>query len=295
MTKPLFVWAGGKNKMLKHYIPILPGPMEQNIKSYVEPFFGGGAMFIHIIKTYQPNEVYINDINSDIMSIYSSIKTNYDEFMTRLNDLDRQYIPLEKGAPTERGGTTSGRYKFFMDLRKQYAFDYKDWSKTFEAATLYFLMKTGFNGIFQINKNTGGRYGTPPGLLNQKDCVYDEDVLKWWQKNLQNVTILSGDWKNVPDIKDAFYFYDPPYRDSFADYGNSFSDKQLKELIEIANNKNKVFICNRDDEKGWFKENKLSMTMKTFDITYTAGRRKKKEDGTFEAKKAKEVLLYHMK
>ena len=44
MTKPLFIWAGGKNKMLKHYIPILPSPLEMDIKSYVEPFFGGGAI-----------------------------------------------------------------------------------------------------------------------------------------------------------------------------------------------------------------------------------------------------------
>ena len=36
-----------------------------------------------------------------------------------------------------------------------------------------------------------------------------------------------------------------------------------------------------------------TMNMKLFDVTYTAGRRKKTEDG-FEAKKAKEVLLWHM-
>ena len=38
---------------------------------------------------------------------------------------------------------------------------------------------------------------------------------------------------------------------------------------------------------------KKSMNIKTFDVTYTAGRRKKTKDG-YEAKKAKEVLLWHM-
>jgi len=33
--------------------------------------------------------------------------------------------------------------------------------------------------------------------------------------------------------------------------------------------------------------------MQLFDITYTAGRRKKTKEG-YEAKKAKEVLLWHM-
>ena len=183
--------------------------------------------------------------------------------------------------------------KLFFDVRHEHAYNYEGWSKPYESATLYFLMKTGFNGIFQINKNTNNRYGTPCGLLNQKDKVFDRDVVKWWNNALQKVNILSGDWKNVPLINEAFYFFDPPYRNSFADYGHSFGDEQLKELIDFADKRDKSFVCNRDSSDGWFEENKKSMQMKLFDITYTAGRRKKTEEG-FEAKKAKEVLLWRM-
>jgi len=284
MSKPLFIWAGGKNKMLKHYIPILPSPLEMSIKSYVEPFFGGGAMFIHMVKTQRLENVWINDINADIISIYSSIKNNYDEFLQRVIELESQYIPMNM----------DDRRKLFFDIRNQHAYDYESWSKPYESATLYFLMKTGFNGIFQINKNTNNRYGTPCGLLNQKDKVFDRGVVKWWNEILQNVNIKSGDWKDVPDIDDAFYFFDPPYRDSFADYGNSFGDEQLIELIDFADSKDKSFVCNRDSSDGWFENHKKSMNIQTFDITYTAGRRKKTEDG-FQAKKAKEVLLWNMK
>ena len=284
MSKPLFIWAGGKNKMLKHYIPILPSPLEMSIKSYVEPFFGGGAMFIHIMKHHQPKEVYINDINPDIVSIYECIKNNYNEFLKRVIDLETQYLPMNM----------EDRRKFFFKIRHDHAYEYENWSKPYESATLYFLMKTGFNGIFQINKNTNNRYGTPCGLLNQKDKVFDREVVKWWNNVLQKVNISSGDWKtNIPDIQDAFYFFDPPYRDSFADYGNSFGDEQLKELINFADGKDKSFVCNRDSLDGWFEKQKKSMNMKTFNITYTAGRRKKTENG-YEAKKAKEVLLWHM-
>jgi len=284
MSKPLFIWAGGKNKMLKHYIPILPSPLEMSIKSYVEPFFGGGAMFIHIMENHQPHTVYINDINPDIMSIYKSIKSNYDEFLKRVIYLESKYLPLN----------VEDRRKFFFEVRHNHAYDYKSWSKPYESATLYFLMKIGFNGIFQINKNTNNRYGTPCGLLNQKDKIFDRRVVKWWNNVLQKVNISSGDWKtNTPDIQDAFYFFDPPYRDSFADYGNGFNDEQLMELIDFADSKNKSFVCNRDSSDGWFEKQKKSMSIKKFDITYTAGRRKKTENG-YEAMKAKEVLLWHM-
>jgi DNA adenine methylase len=154
MSKPLFIWAGGKNKMLKHYIPILPSPLEMSIKSYVEPFFGGGAMFIHIMKHHQPKEVYINDINPDIVSIYECIKNNYNEFLKRVIDLETQYLPMNM----------EDRRKFFFKIRHDHAYEYENWSKPYESATLYFLMKTAFNGIFQINQNTNNRYGTPCGL-----------------------------------------------------------------------------------------------------------------------------------
>ena len=43
--KPLFIWAGGKTKMLKYHAPHLPS----TVNSYSEPFFGGGAMFLYIL------------------------------------------------------------------------------------------------------------------------------------------------------------------------------------------------------------------------------------------------------
>jgi len=152
-------------------------------------------------------------------------------------------------------------------------------------------MKTGFNGIYQLNKNTNGRYGTPAGLLNQKDKVYDRGVLNWWHNALQNVTIKTGDWKDsVNNDPNGFFFFDPPYRDSFADYGNGFGDDALTDLLDFADAQNLVFVANRADDD-WFEGQSRSMNVHYFDITYTAGRRKKTEEG-FAAKKAREILLY---
>ena len=275
--KPLFIWAGGKTKVLKHYTPFMPTAF----KTYYEPFFGGGAMFVHVMNTYQPKNVVINDINSDVVNIYKAIKTDLTEFQQRLDSLESQYLPLSK----------DDRKKFYFDTRHLHAWNYQEWSPTFEAATLYFLMKTGFNGIYQLNKNTNGRYGTPAGLLNQKDKVYDRDVLNWWHNALQNVTIKSGDWKDaVENDPNGFFFFDPPYRDSFADYGNGFGDEALTSLLDFADAQNLVFVANRADDD-WFDDQSRSMQVHYFDITYTAGRRKKTEEG-FAAKKAREILLY---
>jgi DNA adenine methylase len=249
--------------------------------TYYEPFFGGGAMFVHVMNTYKPENVVINDINDDVMNIYRSIRNNYDEFIDRVNSLESQYMPLSK----------EDRKRFYFDIRHLHAWNYEEWSKPFEAATLYFLMKTGFNGIYQLNKNTNGRYGTPSGLLNQKNNIYDRSVMLWWKQALQSVDIRSGDWKDaVTDDPDGFFFFDPPYRNSFADYGNGFDEQALLDLIDFADAQKSVFVANRADDN-WFDDKSKSLNVHYFNITYTAGRRKKTEEG-FAAKKAREILLY---
>jgi len=282
MSKPLFIWAGGKNKMLKHYLPIMP----KQVDTYVEPFFGGGAMFCHIVQNYQPKKLVINDVNADIVRIYNSIKNNLPEFLFKLDSYCNVYLPMNK----------EDRKKYYFEVRHEHAYDYDKWSEAEEAATLYFLMKTGFNGIFQINNNTNRRYGTPAGLLNQKDKVYELDVVKWWNQALQNSEVMSGDWKEclkqVPDEDNTFVFLDPPYRDSFTSYGQTFGDDEQEKLIKYVRSRklSTAFLCNRDAEDGWFEERLGKLIMEKFPVTYTAGRRKQTEDG-FEAKQATEVLI----
>ena len=285
MSKPLFIWAGGKNKMLKHYKPHMP----KTVDKYFEPFFGGGAMFIHVFNNYKPDEMVINDINTDIVRIYKTIKSDCDAFLKILDNLSQQYLPLNK----------ENRKEFYYSLRHEHAYDYLKWDATEEAATLYFLMKTGFNGIFQVNINTNNRFGTPSGLLNQKDKVYDKDVVLWWNKALQKTTILSGDWKEtkslVKDIPDTFVFLDPPYRGSFTSYGQTFDDNDQKDLVEFAKKfeHTRVFLCNRDIDDNFYENILEDLLINKYPVTYTAGRRKKTEDG-FEAKKATEVLIRNM-
>jgi DNA adenine methylase len=278
--KPLFIWAGGKNKMLKHYKPFMP----KTVNTYCEPFFGGGAMYIHIVEKYAPKELIINDVNSDIVRIYKTIKSDCDNFISILDELSQEYLPLTKAE----------RKKYYYSLRHKHAYDYVFWDSTKEAAILYFLMKTGFNGIYQVNINTNNRYGTPSGLLNQKDKVYDKEVVEWWNKSLQHTQILSGDWKDcvsyIEDKEDNFTFLDPPYRGSFTSYGQNFTDSDQNKLVDFVTSQKEstVFLCNRDIDDGFFDNRNLIMNK--FPVTYTAGRRKKTEDG-FEAKPATEILV----
>ena len=285
--KPLYMWAGGKSKMIKKY-KSNPGIPDSGFDTYIEPFFGGGAMMIYVYEN-NPNvkKFVMNDINPEIVGIYRQIKNNIDQFIDRMKKLEEQYLPLDKPK----------RKEFYYDLRNQYTTDWKKWNPTVESATLYFLMKTAFNGIWQTTKTSNGRFATPSGLLNQKNSVYDYENVIEWHSFLQKVDIHCGDWEKCLDVKakNSFLFADPPYRDSFTTYSQVFGDDQQSRLIEFCEDYSKeniVFLCNRDDGSDFFTSRVNNLTISTYDVTYTAGRRKKTNEG-HEAKSATEVLLYN--
>ena len=291
--KPLYIWAGGKNKMIPKYLKD-PGIPYSGYDTFVEPFFGGGAMMVHIYENNPTVKKFVmNDINPEIVGVYTAIKTDVTQFIARMDALQAQYLPLAK----------VDRKKFYYDLRKEYTTNWTQWNSTDESATLYFLMKTGFNGIWQTNQTSNGRFATPSGLLNQTVKVYDKDNVQEWNVFLQKVDIHCGDWSAcVRSVEGkAYFFFDPPYRDSFTSYGQVFDDAQQLQLIDFCKqsdlNGHIVMFCNRDAGDTFYTDNQGQLDISYYDVTYTAGRRKqnKGSDGVITsqtAKVAKEILLY---
>ena len=68
--KPYLKWAGGKETELKYILPILPAKIER----YFEPFVGGGALFLNLAEQKNISQFYINDISSELMSLYHYLK-----------------------------------------------------------------------------------------------------------------------------------------------------------------------------------------------------------------------------
>mgnify|MGYP003964422813 FL=1 len=336
--KPIFMWAGGKTKMLEKYEPYLP----KSFKGYCEPFLGGGAMFIWAYKANPNAKFILNDVNEPIINIYRAIKDDNDKFCSTLDTLSGEYLPLDappkplkKGATQEdketlakikketkefekqhKNGVENDWHKihelnptrrsFYFKTRIDYQYHYDKFNSTEEAATLYFLMKTGFNGIWQLKGRANedralGRFNTPCGLMNQTIKVYDKDNVLEWHKALQNTTLLTGDFKDaIRHVKEGFYvFMDPPYRGSFADYGTQSDDQFQSDVVEFAHQcRDKgalTLLSNREMDDGFFEERADGDKIVKFDVTYTAGRRKATvdEDGneTFTATKAQEILM----
>lgn len=64
-------YYGGKQQMLRHILPLIP---EHQI--YIEPFFGGGAVFW----AKEPAKIeIINDVSAHVINFYKQLQSNYKE------------------------------------------------------------------------------------------------------------------------------------------------------------------------------------------------------------------------
>ncbi|MFA7478708.1 MAG: Dam family site-specific DNA-(adenine-N6)-methyltransferase [Acidimicrobiia bacterium] len=278
--RPFYMWAGGKTRLLKHYGQVWPDMSQPH--HYVEPFFGGGAVF-GALKTQQPKlAATIGDINTELTGVLQAVKTAPEQFLNQVMSLGRELLNIPD---------KPGRKDWYYQLRQTY------WSDP-TPATLYVLMRTGFNGIWQTCKASQGLFGTPAGLLNQQNIeqIVDVQLISDWSAALQNTVIHDGSYETVPlPDSPALIFLDPPYRHSFTNYSTGFNDDHQERLtdwfVEQTLAGHKVLLANRHQPGDPFFEKRLGHVadIHLFEVTYTAGRRKR-VGNSFEAKPAVELL-----
>lgn len=246
-AKPFLKWAGGKGQLLheiEQYYPFADG----KIKKYAEPFVGGGAVLFDILDKYDLDEVYISDINAELMNTYRVIRDDIDSLIELLVALQNDFLPIDTDA---RKAYYLRKRARFNDLKVNGNESYR----VEKAALMIFLNKTCFNGLYRVNKK--GLFNVPMGAY-KNPLICDNDNLRAVSEKLQRVTIVYGDYKKSADFIDesTFVYFDPPYRPitntaSFTAYTeNAFNDEKQLELAKFVDEMNKkgakIVISNSD-------------------------------------------------
>lgn len=81
----LIKWPGGKAREIKHIEHLIP-----KHERYVEPFFGGGAMFFYL----NPRKAIINDISTNLILFYRLVKEQNKDFEKYLRAYDTSFQDL---------------------------------------------------------------------------------------------------------------------------------------------------------------------------------------------------------
>ena len=224
-AKPVLKWAGGKRQLLPQILALMDPRLKEkgHIDTYVEPFFGGGAMFFHLVEQFSLGRVVINDYNADLTLVYRILQSiHIDALIEELSHLQTRYVGL----------THKQQADMFYQVRNEYNStrpmidligDLCPVHVTRVAATI-FLNKTCFNGLFRVNSD--GDYNVPHGRsVSTNRTICDQPALLAAHRALQGVDIRTGSYEHMDDVIDekAFVYLDPPYRPlpgtaSFTDY-----------------------------------------------------------------------------
>lgn len=195
-TKPLISWPGGKTRLLKHIVPHIPAA-----SGYIEVFAGGCAVLL--AKPSSRLEV-VNDINSDIVTLYRVAKNHPDALVHELNLMpaSRQYL-TECVALLKTGGLT--------DIQR--------------AAMFLHANKTSFsaNGeSFAVARNPAGR------AFSNRDALMDR--IATFARRMSQVAIENMDYRRLLKTYDHpgnLFFLDPPYLNSKAKNYRGWSELEM--------------------------------------------------------------------
>lgn len=225
--KPLIKYRGGKSKE----IPYLEKHIPKFTGRYIEPFFGGGALFFHL----QPKRAIINDINSKLIAFYNGVKKNFDTLKTELEEIEKIYQinrgrfeELKARTPNER--VEDKNESFYYQMRDMFNdLAVKEYS---DASLYFFINKTAYSGM--IRYNSKGEFNVPYGRYANLNTSL---VTMNHRMQLANTEIYNLDYKDIFKMIDEedFMFLDPPYDCTFSDYGNveykdGFSEEDHIEL-----------------------------------------------------------------
>ena len=180
-AKPILKWAGGKTQLLGELCAKVP----PRYGKYIEPFFGGGALFFAL----EPEHAILADSNPELINMYRAVASDAEQVIAHLVQYEN----------------TS---EHFYVVR---ALDWTQLSPAEAAARTIFLNKTCFNGLYRVNQK--GQFNVPFGRYkNPKIC--DRAAILAVSRVLSRAEILCGDYLDVLETHAAagdLIFLDPPY------------------------------------------------------------------------------------
>lgn len=191
---PVFSYSGGKRRMLKYILPIIP-----QHDTYIEPFAGGLAVFL--AKDRVKNEI-INDLNHEVGNFYLYVREHPESLLREMED-----------------------YLHSTDIFKAFLQN-KGLTELQRVARWFLLKVSSFSGFGDTFARDSRGYR---GFNKERHMPLIEQL----HERLRNVTIDSRDWQKVVDMYDsanAFIYFDPPYCTGDAGTYDAFAPEDMEIL-----------------------------------------------------------------
>lgn len=186
LSRPIVKWAGGKTELVPALLPEVP----ETIRTYVEPFAGGAALFFALAseEAKRFEKAKLNDRNAELVACYRAVKADVDALVTRLRgySYDKELYYRVRDVET------------------------RDLDDVERGARLIFLNRTCFNGLWR--ENSKGKFNVPFGTY-KNPRILDETALRRAAVALADVSLTNVDFEDACKRlgEGDFVYFDPPY------------------------------------------------------------------------------------
>lgn len=230
-------YVGDKYKLIKEIKQYFP----KNINTFIEPFVGGGTVFLNV----EANSYILNDIDKNIYNLHLFLQTKACEidFIDKLLKYIKKYNLsrsfLEDIVPKQ----LKKEYKktYYAKFNKQGYDKLKQDFNILESKNyllLYLLLIYGFNRMIRFNSK--GEFNVPVGNVDfNKNVLQALGDYSEFIKN-KNIKFENLDFKDFI-IKngfkeDDFMYLDPPYLITFSEYNKIWNEDKEHELLNFLDN-----------------------------------------------------------
>jgi DNA adenine methylase len=236
-ARPLLKWAGGKRQLL----PVLSSHYPSRFDRYVEPFFGSGAVFFDLYARglLDGRQARLADVNPDLVGCYRTVRDKPDAVITALARLQTKHRARGDAFYYEVRDERFNPAR--VRLQQQPAAIAADGYTPELAAMLIFLNRTGFNGLFRLNRD--GAFNVPVGRYTAPticDPAHVRTVAAAFSSRQVSMECAPFDEVLADAGRGDFVYCDPPYAPlsrtaSFAHYTaggfNAFDQRRLQRAI----------------------------------------------------------------
>jgi len=267
--KPLYPYVGGKGRMIDEFSLYL-----QQTETYIEPFFGGGAVFCYMKNYKLANRYIINDLNPELIKIYKDLQFDASVIYEEFKPLEDRYFSL----PIEER-----QFMFNMEI--------DNYNREMTSGRLLFILNSSFGSHWCRNQNTGNlslSSGHNRIKLNAGPLI-TKDEFECWHTALEGVEINCGNYKNIAIPDNSIVFCDPPYLGVDRIYYKMFSNDEQRECFnwccEISGNAT-VSVIQTNNTDGKFFEALLNGASNVKHFYYRA-----RHSSTGNTKAAEEIVM----
>jgi DNA adenine methylase len=182
--RPIVKWAGGKELSAQQIMAVMP----KKFNCYIEPFFGGGALFFALKRAGRIDKAVLSDCNRELINMHLCVANDLVGVLKEIALLNPHYV------------TEESYYRVRDSIPD---------SVNGKAARTLFLNKTCYNGLYRVNKSNG--FNSPWGQRVKWDV--DVENLAAASKALQGAVLKTNRFTIVVDDaeKGDVVYLDPPY------------------------------------------------------------------------------------